>query len=62
MLFRHLTGALLGLAIGLGTTVAAADDFKFSGLVISDPWPRATATAGQAGAVYLTLENETEEG
>jgi len=50
------------LAIGLGTTLAAAQDFKFAGLVISDPWARATGTAGQAGTNYLTLENETEEG
>ena len=59
---RTLAGAVLGLAIALGATVAAAQDFKFAGLVISDPWVWATATPGQAGAVYLTLENETEEG
>ena len=59
---RKLAGGFLGLVIGLGATVAAPQDFKFTGLVISDPWARATATTGQAGAVYLTLENETEEG
>ena len=39
-----------------------AQEFRFAGLVIAEPWAPATAAPGQAGAVYLTLANETEEG
>ncbi len=54
--------ALLALLAGLGASAAAAQEFRIAGLVITEPWAPATAAPGQAGAVYLTLANETEEG
>jgi copper(I)-binding protein len=54
--------AFLAILAGLFASVAAAQEFRFSGLVITEPWAPATIAPGQAGAVYLTLTNEAEEG
>jgi copper(I)-binding protein len=51
-MMRRYGGWLLGVLLWLGPAVALAGDVS-----VSNPWTRATANPGGAGAVFMTLSN-----
>lgn len=59
-MMRILKYALLS-AMCLFATFASADSMKHTGVMVEQPWARATAGPAKAGAAYMTLMNHGQE-
>ncbi|MBO6519827.1 MAG: copper chaperone PCu(A)C [Rhodospirillales bacterium] len=60
-LISAVTLAVFAFAAIFAADDASADDMKMNGIMVEQPWARATAGPAKAGAAYMTLVNHGDE-